>query len=118
MSDNNDFGAFFMGFVVGALTGAVVSLLMAPQSGEETRQVIKEKAIELRDKGYETYEETKHKADHVYHEAINKATELTEVTKQKAEELKQKGQVVLEEQKEKVVEALKPKKGQEPATEV
>ena len=49
MSDNNDFGAFFMGFVVGALTGAVVSLLMAPQSGEETRQVIKEKAIELLD---------------------------------------------------------------------
>ena len=47
MSDESNFGSFLMGFTVGALAGAIVSLLMAPQTGEETRQVIKEKAIEL-----------------------------------------------------------------------
>ena len=36
MSDNNDeFGAFLVGFIVGGLSGAVVALLFAPQSGEE-----------------------------------------------------------------------------------
>jgi len=61
MSDKSNFGSFLMGFTVGALAGAIVSLLMAPQTGEETRQIIKEKTIELKDKGTETYEETKHR---------------------------------------------------------
>ena len=33
MSDRDDFSAFLIGFVLGGLTGAVVSLLFAPQSG-------------------------------------------------------------------------------------
>ena len=56
MAERDDFGAFLIGFVVGGLTGAVVSLLMAPQSGEETRTAIKEKTIELRDKAAEQAE--------------------------------------------------------------
>ena len=110
MSENNDFGAFLIGFAVGALTGAVVSLVMAPQSGEETRKLIKEKAIELRDKSAETYEETKLKAEEVYKEATHKAEEFSELTKQKAEELKHKGQVVVEEQRQKIAETIRPKK--------
>ena len=50
MSDRDEFGAFLVGFVVGGLTGAVVALLFAPQSGDETRALIKDKSIELRDK--------------------------------------------------------------------
>jgi gas vesicle protein len=51
MSDNsNDFGAFLTGFVIGGLAGAAISLLMAPQSGEETREQIVGKGIELRDR--------------------------------------------------------------------
>ncbi len=33
MSESNNFGSFVMGFVVGALSGAIASLLMAPQTG-------------------------------------------------------------------------------------
>jgi len=50
MSNRDEFGAFLIGFLVGGLTGAVASLLLSPQSGEETRTLIKERAIELRDK--------------------------------------------------------------------
>ncbi|MGH2607283.1 MAG: YtxH domain-containing protein, partial [Anaerolineales bacterium] len=50
MSDrDSDFGAFFSGFVIGGLVGAAVALLMAPQSGEETRHMIRDKGIELKD---------------------------------------------------------------------
>ncbi len=121
MSENNDFGAFLIGFAVGALTGAAVSLLMAPQSGEETRKVLKEKAIELKDKAGETYVTTKEKTAHIYEEGIHKATEIIDEGKQKASEIidkgkskaadvKQKGQVVLEEQREKLAETIRPKK--------
>ena len=42
------------GFVIGGLIGAGVALLMAPQSGEETRALIADKSIELRDRATET----------------------------------------------------------------
>ncbi len=54
MSDNNsDFISFFTGVVVGSFIGAAAALLMAPQSGEETRTLIRDKSIELKDKAVE-----------------------------------------------------------------
>lgn len=50
MSNNSgEFGAFVAGFLIGGLVGAATALLMAPQSGEETRAIIQEKSIELKD---------------------------------------------------------------------
>jgi gas vesicle protein len=55
MADNSgDLGSFLAGFVIGGLIGAGVALLMAPQSGEETRALIADKSIELRDRAAET----------------------------------------------------------------
>ena len=41
-------GTVIIAFVLGAVTGAAVALLMAPASGEETRRIIGEKAREGR----------------------------------------------------------------------
>jgi len=57
MSDHDEIGTFFVGFIVGGLTGAIVTLLFAPQSGEETRTLIKDKSIELLDKARNSVEE-------------------------------------------------------------
>jgi gas vesicle protein len=51
MSQNNSSaGPVLMAFVLGAVAGAAVALLYAPATGEETRQRIKEKAREGREK--------------------------------------------------------------------
>jgi gas vesicle protein len=42
MSRDSDAG-FFAGLIVGALIGAAAALLYAPQSGAETRRMVKEK---------------------------------------------------------------------------
>ena len=47
---NKDSGAgFFTGLIVGALIGVVVGFLYAPQSGTETRRIVKEKATSLKE---------------------------------------------------------------------
>jgi gas vesicle protein len=48
---NRDSGAGFLtGLLVGALMGVVVGFLYAPQSGSETRRIVKEKAGVLKEK--------------------------------------------------------------------
>ena len=114
MSDqNSDFGAFIAGMVIGGLVGAAVALLLAPQSGEETQKLIKEKSIELKDKAVLTAEEARARAEKALEDARAKADqavadvrarsdELASLTRQRATELQQRGQVVIEEQRAKL----------------
>jgi gas vesicle protein len=51
--DGGAAGTVIVAFVLGAVTGAAVALLMAPASGEETRRLLAEKAREGRDKANE-----------------------------------------------------------------
>jgi gas vesicle protein len=44
------------GFAVGALIGASIALLYAPQSGKETRKLIAKKAKQLKTKAQDTVE--------------------------------------------------------------
>jgi gas vesicle protein len=54
MSNNDSAaGTVVVAFVLGAITGAAVALLMAPASGEETRRILAEKAREGREKAGE-----------------------------------------------------------------
>lgn len=47
MSERSDCGSFMSGLLMGGIIGAVVALILAPQSGEETRKLLKDKALEL-----------------------------------------------------------------------
>jgi gas vesicle protein len=87
MSERDEFGAFLVGFVVGGLTGAVVALLFAPQSGEETRALIKDKSIELRDKAQVSAEEALARAEQLAADARLRAEELTKEARARATEL-------------------------------
>lgn len=58
MSDRDDgLAAFIAGVFIGGIIGAATMLLLAPQSGEDTRTYIKDKSIELKDKAAVTYED-------------------------------------------------------------
>jgi gas vesicle protein len=54
MSDNNnELGSFLAGFVIGGLVGAATALILAPQSGQDTRSQIVGKSQELREQSEE-----------------------------------------------------------------
>jgi gas vesicle protein len=120
MTERDDFSAFLIGFLIGGLTGAAVSLLFAPQSGEETRAIIREKAIELGDKASETAEDAYARAEAAATEARAKADELAKLAKARAEDLQRRGQVIIEEQRSRITNAIdtarrsgKPEEGSE-----
>ncbi len=52
----------FVGFVLGGLVGAGVALFNAPQSGEKTRALMRDKSTELKEKARDRYEETRSSA--------------------------------------------------------
>jgi len=118
MSERDEFGAFLLGFLVGGLTGAVASLLLAPQSGESTRTLLKEKAIELGDQVNVSVDDARAHAETItadartrseaiLAEARERADEIAKQARTSVEDLQKRGQVVLEEQRAKVTETLK-----------
>jgi gas vesicle protein len=54
-------GSLFLSFILGGLMGAGAALLLAPKSGIETRQRIREFADDVRDKAEDYVEQTKSK---------------------------------------------------------
>lgn len=56
MSKDNT-GTVMLAFMLGAVSGAVLALLFAPASGEETREYLQQKARESKDKAREAVEQ-------------------------------------------------------------
>ena len=54
----NNVAGVLGGMLIGGLAGAVTMLLLAPQSGKDTRKQIQEKGVELRDRTTELVEDT------------------------------------------------------------
>jgi gas vesicle protein len=95
--NNNIFGVF-MGILVGGLAGAVTMLLLAPQSGKDTRIQIQKKGIELRDQTSKMIEDT-------MEQVRLSANKIAIGGHMKAEELLQQGQALVVEQLDHVSDA-------------
>jgi len=84
MSDEGRGAEFLAGVIIGGLIGAAVGLLLAPQPGEETREQLREKGIELKER----------------------VVGLSEEAIKKADELQKEGRAALETQSTRVKEAI------------
>jgi gas vesicle protein len=80
-------------FGLGLLIGAGTALLMAPQSGHDTRMMIKDKGAEIKDKAVSTVEDARDRTA----EALD---EVSSAARSKMDELKDRGEKVVQEQKE------------------
>lgn len=88
---------FFAGFVIGGLVGAAVALILAPQSGEETRAQLREKGIELKARAGKLAVEARQRAEELSEEARQKAEELSTETRRRIEEIIADAKVRIEE---------------------
>ena len=84
MAENACSGDFVAGVLVGALVGAAAALLFAPQSGEETRILIRDKSLELREQADDLSAEARKRAEQIQTQAKEKAAELQSQAKDRA----------------------------------
>ena len=84
MADRNGGGEFFAGLVIGGMVGAAMALLMAPQSGEETRSQIRSASLEIKDRATDTMLEAREKADAIIADARRRAEDIVGDARQRA----------------------------------
>jgi gas vesicle protein len=96
---SNIFG-IVAGMLVGALAGAVTMLLLAPQSGKDTRIQIQQKGIDLRNRTTELVEDT-------MAQVRSSANKITVGGREKIQELKKQGQDLAVEQLDRVSAVVK-----------
>jgi gas vesicle protein len=84
-------GTWLKGFLIGAAAGTAASILMAPQSGRQTRELVRYKATQLRQLAEQTADEARQKVE-----------TLKDDARLQAQNLAQSGREMLDQQKERV----------------
>ena len=67
MDDNGMAKGLVIGSLAGAVFGVALGMLYAPKSGDDTREMLIEKAMEARDKAGEMVEKVKERAQAMRH---------------------------------------------------
>lgn len=62
---------FFLGLVLGAVVGATLAILFAPQEGEKTRNVLLEQGVELRKRTEGTLDQLSGQARERFNDALS-----------------------------------------------
>jgi gas vesicle protein len=94
MSNRNSGAEFFAGLIIGGLIGAALSILLAPQSGEETRAQLRDKGLEFKDRAEEGMLEARHRAQKQMaslQEQVSSLQEQVTVLQEKGKETFEKG---------------------------
>lgn len=81
-------GSVFLSFLLGGMVGAGLALLLAPQSGVETRRKIREFADEVKDKATDYADQAKDTATEYFDQARETVISSVDKAKQVVDEQK------------------------------
>jgi gas vesicle protein len=107
MRDDRDSGAsgIILSFLLGGLTGAALAILFAPQSGEETREILEEKIRRSAERGKQLRDRAVAKGREALDEAseyIDKQRETLEKRRERLAAAVEAGRQAYREEKEKM----------------
>jgi gas vesicle protein len=94
-------GSWFLSFVVGGLIGAAVALLMAPKSGRQTREQIKDMAQDAKEKAEDYYGQAREKIS----TAMQKGAEVFQQRKAEVESVAAEGKEAFRKVKKTITES-------------
>lgn len=81
---NNSKGDFVVGLLVGGALGAALALLYAPQSGDETRDTIRRRGLELKDSAADVYDQVKGQTTAIASQVKDSTTTLAGTVRESA----------------------------------
>lgn len=90
----------FLGFIIGGLTGAIFALLYAPQSGEETRQILAENSQKLKEETLDSIQQAQDMALDKMNEAQIRIDTINRESKELLSQFQSIGKSSLESEKE------------------
>ncbi len=102
MASRSGGGEFFAGLIIGGLVGAAVAVLMAPQSGEETRAQLRDRSLDIKDRAEEGVLTARQQAQG----QIATLQDQVAALQQQVSGLQEKGKETLEKGKEQVSKAI------------
>ncbi len=103
MSDkDSSFEFFLVGFIAGCVSSAVVSVLFAPKSGEETRNLIREKSEDLINNANQSLDKVYKQAEIATNNAVEKLNQFAEIAREQSDTLSQRGRELLQQAQEKI----------------
>jgi len=94
-------GAWLMSFVLGGLIGAAAALLLAPKSGRQTREQIRDIAEDAKEKAEGYYDQARDKISM----AMQKGAEVFQQKKDQVESTIEKGKDAYRKAKETIMES-------------
>jgi gas vesicle protein len=107
MSENKGgFSSFLAGLFLGGLLGGAIAILAAPRSGEETREQIRAKGVELRDTAEQTANEAMVAVRNTTDELSNRAEELRVQSQAMVDEAQKQSAKATEELKQVALDAI------------
>lgn len=105
------FGDFLTGAILGGLVGYLAAMLSAPRAGDETRRMLAERSMELRDRATDTVQTTLDKTGKLVSEGRDKVTstvsDTVDRTKERVSDLTNRGSDVVREKREQASDTMR-----------
>ena len=102
---DNGFEYFVVGFIAGCVASAVVSILYAPKSGEETRSLIRGKSEEWINSANRSIDNVYKQAEVATNSAVDKINEFAEIAREQSDTLAERGKDFLSRTQRKIQSA-------------
>lgn len=90
---------FITGLLIGGLAGAAAAMLYAPQSGDDTRQMIRNTALDAKVRAQDTLQKAQDQVSSTVDDVQQRVSSMTDEMRSKASKLKDVGSDMMQEQR-------------------
>ena len=90
---------FITGLIIGGLAGAAAAMLYAPQSGDDTRQMIRNTALDAKVRAQDTLRQAQDQVSNTIGDVQQRVNSMADETRRKVSRIKDVGEDMVQQQR-------------------